>query len=138
MDRYEMREYMHRRYQLNRELHLCVRCGEQDDRTRAGRTLCESCWKDQSERDAKRRKRLRSAGCCISCGNADDRTKAGLMLCARCALVSNRANKRYHDRARGKGLCTHCGKRIPEPGHRTCRYCLDRQREQRGGTKADG
>lgn len=145
-----------KRYDERVAEHRCVTCGEQDERTLAGRTRCAACYAkaykwpqtatEESRKSAALKKREQRAAWraemrCTSCGAQDYLTFRGKPLCAACQRRRNRqqkeyresggmaeAGKRRRDARRAAGLCTKCGKNRPEEGHVQCTDCLVRDR----------
>ena len=153
-----------KRYDERVAEHRCVTCGEQDERTLAGRTRCAACYAkaykwpqrmtDESRKSAALKKRefraaMKAEGRCMNCGAQDYLTLRGKPLCAGCQRRRNRqqkdyresggmaeAGKRRRDARRAAGLCTKCGKNRPEEGHVQCTDCLVRDRMYRRRQRA--
>lgn len=130
----ENREYKHRR-------HRCVRCGEIDALTLAGRQQCASCLEKASEYYELNRERIRAQrkereawckanGICHQCGKPNDGSFATCQAC--------RDKKKFYQRRRRQtlkgqsavnwprgdnGICYICNRQPTADGRRTCESC---------------
>ena len=98
-----------KRYDYLKQQHRCVRCGERDERTVAGKTLCDKC-SEQSKYYANKHKkrygeikrkyskeryyRLVSLGLCVCCGK--ESVKNNNRRCPACSLKYSEINKKYY------------------------------------------
>ena len=85
-----------RRYERLKAEKRCVRCGAQDDRTKAGRTLCKDCYGYDSKRDKLQRRARRENQCCIWCGAQDSNTLKGRAYCFNCAIKNAAGANKYY------------------------------------------
>lgn len=87
----------------------CTICGKADERTQAGRTVCNACLERARRNQAARDERLRAERRCTRCGKVDARTLSGLYLCEECE--AKHAQQQRDRRARHvDGTCHRCGK----------------------------
>lgn len=109
-------EYMKAWRKKRKELHLCEKCGKQDDYTLAGRCRCKACsekanarrkakWWSDPEYRAKHNKEkmdtyawMKQHHYCRECKKVDAYTLAGRHLCAECS-----AKKAERDREKMRG-----------------------------------
>ena len=109
-------EYMKAWRQKRKELHLCEKCGKQDEQTLAGRCCCKAC----SEKANARRRELRNGNperrardlqdkketykwmkrnhYCVTCKTVDAFTLAGRFECADCAEKRRAAEAEKRER----------------------------------------
>ena len=85
-----------RRYERLKAEKRCVRCGAQDERTKAGRTLCAGCYGYDSKKGKLQRKARRENHCCIWCGTQDSNTLKGRVYCFNCAIKNAVRAKKYY------------------------------------------
>jgi hypothetical protein len=102
---------MNRRYQRLREQKRCTWCGEQDERTLQGYTLCQRCKKNLTRPDRAETKRISSR---------------------------NYMNARYYKRQRNH-QCTQCGADLANDYFYTaCPKCRQKAAEYRRKKKTAG
>jgi len=84
---------------LNR---YCSRCGDQDERTKAGKIVCAACAEKAKETVKDSCKALywerRNEGLCVRCGTEDARTASGMICCEACSQYKIRHKKRLEAR----------------------------------------
>jgi hypothetical protein len=85
-----------RRYERLKAEKRCVRCGAQDERTKAGRTLCKSCYEYDSKKAKMQRKERRETHCCILCGAQDSNTLKGRAYCFNCAIKNGVSVRKWY------------------------------------------
>ena len=85
-----------RRYERLKAEKRCVRCGAQDERTKAGRTLCNGCYMYDSKRDKLQRKARRETHCCSWCGMQDSNTLKGRAYCFNCAIRNGVSVRKWY------------------------------------------
>lgn len=125
----------------------CPRCKEHNP-VEPGKKQCTECHEKDLERSRAKLVQRREAGRCVCCGGPldDDDGKRSCIRCRERAKQSRkkRRNKilwRYNDR-KDEGKCVVCGVAWAEPGHSSCRKCIDkhndsaRESEKRTGGKA--
>lgn len=102
---------MNRKEQQNarRAENRCVSCGDQDERTMAGKSHCEICARAISEKGKMYRQYKISHGRCAECGNQDKRTRAGGFRCASCLSKNQQTSMRLYSRRRQENRCVRCG-----------------------------
>ena len=85
-----------RRYERLKAEKRCVRCKAQDERTKAGRTLCKSCYEYDSKKAKLQRKERRENQCCIFCGVQDSNTLKGRAYCFNCAIKNGVSARKWY------------------------------------------
>lgn len=73
-------------YVRHKEERRCVLCGNQDERTLAGKALCETCLDKNREASRETREKRRAEHCCVRCGKKDKWTKSGRYNCMDCSM----------------------------------------------------
>lgn len=71
-------------YRRHKERRVCTNCGKKDERTEAGRCLCERCQEKYIARRTERRRKAKENHVCTLCGGKDSRTEAGGSYCQKC------------------------------------------------------
>jgi hypothetical protein len=87
-----------RRYERLKAEKRCVRCGAQDERTKAGRTLCKSCYEYDSKNSRLRYRARREAQRCVVCGGQDNNTRKGRAYCFNCAVYNADATRKSYQK----------------------------------------
>lgn len=100
-----------KRYDYLKLQHRCTKCGERDERTVAGKTLCAKCYKKQKsyysqigesrKKDTKtynteRYYRLVSLGLCVCCGK--ESVSNNNRRCPACRAKYSKFNKKYYEK----------------------------------------
>jgi hypothetical protein len=99
-----MRAADKRRYERLKAEKRCVRCGAQDERTKAGRTLCKGCYEYDSKKAKLQYKERCKNQCCIQCGAQDSYTLKGHTRCLNCAIKNGvSVNKWYKKKTAQSG-----------------------------------
>lgn len=139
---------MNRLYEERRAAGVCVRCGCEDENTRAGKAACKACEAMQKQH----RQWLKAGGRCVVCGAVDAFTMNGRAVCGACAETARERNRRYYwkdpeqqreaarERRRERreaGVCGSCGGPLPEGDtHVTCPVCRARTAERNRRSRA--
>ena len=111
------------------ELKRCTICGKQDERTKSGKTVCESCLTRCRENQRARQEKMREDGRCTKCGKTDSRTISGKYYCAECQAKRSEM-QRKKNAAHMSGTCHRCGK-VDErtaSGKYLCEDCAEKAR----------
>lgn len=129
-------EFDKRRREVRKSAGLCIKCGQEDAYTMAGRSRCANCSEISRKTDQKRKEknvkrwkdtldRRRESGVCPRCGGE---TSDGYVTCERC-----RKKQRiyYHvhkvDKQRGEnGTCYICNKNMAMQDKRLCQTCYEK------------
>lgn len=85
-----------RRYERLKAEKRCVRCGAQDERTEAGRTLCAGCYMYDSKKAKLQYKERCKNQCCIQCGAQDSYTLKGHTRCLNCAIKNGVSVRKWY------------------------------------------
>lgn len=133
----EDRAYKHRR-------HRCIRCGEIDAFTLAGRYQCAACLEKAAEYYEQNRDRIRvqrkerEAWCkdnriCPQCGKPNESSFAS---CAACRAKKKFYQKKRREAMKGQsevnwprgdnGICYICNKRPEAGGKKVCEICYEK------------
>lgn len=88
----DRKEYTKQRYHRLKEEKRCTNCGKQDERTLSGKTMCQSCERNEKtyrEKYADKRAFLynerKRQGLCTRCGKKNDRKNK--ISCTECAQL---------------------------------------------------
>ena len=85
-----------RRYERLKAEKRCVRCKAQDERTKAGRTLCKDCYMYDSKKAKLQYKERCKNQCCIQCGAQDSYTLKGHTRCLNCAIKNGVSVRKWY------------------------------------------
>ena len=85
-----------RRYERLKAEKRCVRCKAQDERTKAGRTLCNGCYMYDSKKAKLQYKERCKNQCCIQCGAQDSYTLKGHTRCLNCAIKNGVSVRKWY------------------------------------------
>lgn len=100
----------------------CRSCGKT---AQENRSICWIC----SEKQRKRKKKLKAEGLCTCCGRSE--AILGKTRCITCATVDS---NRFAER-KASGICARCGKSDRIPGRTVCPACLDRHKKWKSVNK---
>lgn len=119
-DRISKAKSYNARKQRFREEKRCINCGAQDERTLAGRVLCEACKDKETVRRNKLSQAWREKGLCVWCGKP---AAPGYKLCEACR---GRSKERFEAR-KANHVCIYCGTQDEKTlsGYTMCENCLE-------------
>lgn len=93
---------MNELYLKRKDMKLCVQCGENDERTEAGKTLCARCAEQKKQNRQMKVRMYRRKGWCTNCGKRPDQdpTLHEFKMCTVCRARYNKAHAKLREDAR--------------------------------------